>query len=68
MKSLYLSKTFLFNLISGLGLFFALPEFTALIPSDYVRYVVLAQAGINILLRYITTQPVSASIGTGSGG
>jgi hypothetical protein len=59
MKSLFSTKTFWFNVLSGLGLFIALPELTSVVPPAYVRYVVLANAAINIALRYITTQPVN---------
>lgn len=61
MKSIFLSKTFWYNLLSGLALFFALPEFTNLFGPDTLRYVLLAHAAVNILLRYVTVAPVSVS-------
>ena len=59
MKSIWSSRTFWFNVLSGVALFFALPELAALLPMDAIRYIVLAQAAINIVLRYITTQPIA---------
>lgn len=55
MKTIWESKTFWFNLLSGLSLFFALPEFVELVGPNGIRYVLLANGAINIVLRYFTT-------------
>lgn len=57
-KSLFASKTFYFNLLSGLALFFGLDELKAVLGESAVPYLSLAVAGINIVLRYVTVQPV----------
>jgi hypothetical protein len=48
------SKTLWFNILTGLSLFFALPELLDVLPAESVRWLLLAQAGINILLRLLT--------------
>ena len=57
-RPLWKTKTFWFNILSAALLIAALPEFTALIPELWIKYVVFAQAAGNIVLRYITTEPV----------
>lgn len=57
-KSLFATRTFWFNVLSGLSLFFLLPELQGLLGPNTVKYVLLANAGINILLRYLTEEPV----------
>ena len=65
-KSIFASKTFWANVVSGAALFMATPELPDMLGPNAMRYTVLAQAGLNILLRFITTQPVS-STGAGRG-
>ena len=57
-RPLWKTKTFWFNILSAALLIAALPEFTALIPELWIKYVVFAQAAGNIVLRYVTTEPV----------
>ena len=57
-RALWHTKTFWFNVISAGLLIAALPEFSTLIPELWIKYVVFAQAAGNIVLRYITTDPV----------
>jgi len=57
-RSIWQTKTLWFNVISAALLIAALPEFAALIPELWIKYVVFAQAAGNIVLRYITTDPV----------
>jgi len=57
-RALWHTKTFWFNVISAALLIVALPEFAALIPELWIKYVVFTQAAGNIVLRYITTDPV----------
>ena len=57
-RSIWQTKTVWFNVISAALLIVALPEFAALIPELWIKYVVFAQAAGNIVLRYITTEPV----------
>lgn len=59
MKSIFSSKTFWFNLLSGLATLFALPQISALAGPENLKYLAAAVAAVNILLRYITTGPVS---------
>lgn len=65
MKSLFSSRTFIYNLLSGLSLFFLLPELQELVGPGYLKFVLLANATINIVLRYLTTQPVDLSMPSG---
>jgi hypothetical protein len=58
MKSLFITKTFWYNVLSALGLILALPELTSLVGVNGLRYVVLLGAIINVLLRWMTTEPV----------
>ena len=58
-KAIWQSKTFWFNLVTGLTIFLALPELTAVLPDGSLPYVGLGIAGLNIILRYVTTGPVS---------
>ena len=57
-RSIWQTKTLWFNVISAALLIAALPEFAALIPELWIKYVVFTQAAGNIVLRYITTEPV----------
>lgn len=57
-KSIFGSRVFWFNVVSAALLIIALPEFAALIPELWIKYVVFAQAAGNIALRYITSDPV----------
>ena len=58
-KSLFASKTFWVNLISGAVLFLALPELSTVLGPDAIRYTTLVQAVLNIVLRLVTVEPVS---------
>ena len=58
MKSIFRSKLFWFNLLSGLALFFGLDELKAVAGEGALPYFSLAVATINIVLRYITSQAV----------
>ena len=60
-KWILTSKTFWFNVISGLTLFLALPELTAVLPTDSVRYLLLTQAGLNIVLRLMSSKEVTVT-------
>lgn len=53
-KNFLKSKTLWFNLLTGVSLFLALPELVDVMPENGVRWLLLAQAGINIILRLIT--------------
>jgi len=58
MKNIFRTKTFWYNLLSGISLFVMLPELRDLLGPDTLKYVVLVNAGINIILRYVTEDPV----------
>lgn len=57
-KSVFASKTLWVNVISGLALLFASEELKAIAPNA-VEYFSLAVVALNIVLRYVTVQPVS---------
>lgn len=62
-KPFWQSKTVWFNVLTGLTLFFALPELQAVLPEGAVQYALLAQAAINIVLRVaFTVQPTTTAI------
>jgi hypothetical protein len=60
-KSLFASKTFWFNVIAGLGAFAQSQGLLTLIPDPYGPPII---ALVNIVLRYITTQPVALAPST----
>lgn len=57
-KSIFASRTFWFNVLSGLSLFFLLPELQTLLGPNTLKYILLANAGVNIILRYVTEDPI----------
>lgn len=59
-KSLFATRTFWFNVLSGLSLFFLLPDLQNLLGPNTVKYVLLANATVNIILRYLTEDPVKS--------
>ena len=69
---MFQSKVFWINVITGLSLFLALPELQDVVPESALRYLLLAQAGLNIILRRITSEAVTwtgrAPTMLGSGG
>ena len=65
MKPIYQSKTLWVNLVLFLSALLAMPELTALLGESTLQYVVVAQSALNVVLRLVTSQPVSM---TGTGG
>lgn len=59
MKSIFASKTFWFNLLTGAGT--VLGTASGMVPPPALPYVAAASALINIGLRFVTTQPVSVT-------
>ena len=59
LKGLLLSKTFYFNLITGVLAVLALPEVVAIIPLEYLPVIGLFTAIGNIVLRTITNLPLN---------
>lgn len=60
-KPFLTSRTVWVNVITAIVAFVALPEFQQVVGPDAIRYVVVIQAALNVVLRVITTQPVSLS-------
>jgi hypothetical protein len=58
MKKFYESKTLWFNVITVLLAVLALPELVSLIPEDSMPYIALANGIGNMILRFLTTQPI----------
>lgn len=63
MKSLFATKTFWVNLISGAVALLESQELLNVIPDVYEAGLVVVVFGLNIVLRYITTQPVKPLLG-----
>lgn len=59
-KAIYKSKTVIFNVITFLLAVIALPEFSSIIPVDYLPVIALVNSIGNIILRvYFTAQPIT---------
>ena len=54
-------RAIVLNVVVGLGAILALPEVTGLIPQESVKYVIAAQAVMNVVLRFLTTTPIGES-------
>lgn len=61
MKSIFASKTFWFNALTGAA--DVIGHASGFIPPQYQPYIMGASALINIGLRFVTSQPVSVSGG-----
>lgn len=60
-KAFYLSKTFWVNLITTvIALLTILPE-QPVIPPEWQPYILLAVGILNVVLRFLTNQPISLS-------
>jgi hypothetical protein len=65
-KSLFVSKTFWINALTGITVLAASPQITDALGPDGLKWVLIAQSVANVLLRLLTSQPVSVT-GTGKG-
>ena len=65
MKSLFATRSFWYNALSALSLILVLPELQSMVGTTGLRYIVLVNAIINIVLRYVTTTPVKSLKMTG---
>lgn len=68
MKSIFQSKTFYVNLISGLVMFLEGQQVIDIIPAGWTPYVAAGVFALNIVLRYLTVQPVAPLMGPKPGG
>ena len=60
-KPFYLSKTVVVNVLLAVVAFLSLmvgPDFPIPIPGELVQYIVLAIALVNVVLRFLTGQPL----------
>lgn len=65
---MWTSKTFWFNALTAASALLVLPEFTSLLGANALRWIVLANAVINIILRRFTSAPATFAMkGTGDG-
>lgn len=56
------SRTFWVNVVTGVSLFLALPEFADVLPAWSTKYLLLAQAALNIVMRFVSSnQPVTVT-------
>lgn len=62
-KSIFASKTFWVNLISGVVTFFEGQQFLDIIPDTVEPSLLALVFALNIVLRYITSQPVAITAG-----
>lgn len=58
MQSIFSTRTFWYNALSAASLILLLPELQTLLGEHTIKYVVLANAIVNIFLRFITKEPV----------
>ena len=58
MKPIIESRTFWFNLITGVSVFLALPELQSLFGADALKYIVVVQSALNVVLRVMTSTAV----------
>ena len=62
-KPIYKSKTLWLNVIALVLLALATPEIVGVLPADWREEIAAAAAFLNILNRFLTVQPVSATGG-----
>ena len=66
MKSILLSRVFWFNILTGIIGILAIPELVAILPPEVLRYVAIINPVGNVILRRLTSTPVTFT-GTGDG-
>lgn len=64
-KPIWESKTFWFNFLGLIVEFAASPAALKLIPADWMPYITAGDLFINLILRLLTTQPVTLTAPTG---
>ena len=62
MKPIWQSRTIWFNVLTAAATVIGLPEVHALLGPDALHYVLMASSVCNVVLRFLTTTPITAKV------